>query len=92
MNNVASPTKFAEYMLAGLPTIISPGVGDYTEFVTEKKLGFVVDVKSLNRFKMEELLNATFDRNQMANDAISVFDKGSLLDDVCSLFEEFEER
>lgn len=92
MNNVASPTKFAEYMLAGLPTIISPGVGDYTEYVAEKKLGFVVDVKNLNHFKMEDLLNITFDRNQMAIDAISVFDKGSLLDDVCSLFEEFKER
>ncbi|MBN2460919.1 MAG: hypothetical protein JXB60_04875 [Candidatus Cloacimonetes bacterium] len=42
LNNVASPTKFAEYMLAGLPVIISPRIGDYSRFVQERNCGFVL--------------------------------------------------
>jgi hypothetical protein len=83
MNNVASPTKFAEYMLAGLPTIISPGVGDYSEYVAQNKLGFVIDIKNLNNFQMEDLLHIKFHREQIAMDAISIFDKRHLLNDIC---------
>ena len=32
-NKVASPTKFAEYLSAGLPVVISEGLGDYSRFV-----------------------------------------------------------
>ncbi len=38
-NRVSSPVKFAEYLLAGLPVIISDNVGDYSKFVTEKNCG-----------------------------------------------------
>lgn len=41
-NQVASPTKFAEYLSAGLPVIISENLGDYTEFVLAEKCGMVV--------------------------------------------------
>jgi glycosyltransferase involved in cell wall biosynthesis len=91
MNNVASPTKFAEYMLAGLPTLISPGVGDYSRFVEDKKVGIVVDIKNFNNVNFNDLLYFKFDRNQIAVDAISIFDKGFLLDDMCKLFKEFKE-
>lgn len=36
MNNVASPSKFAEYVLCGLPTIISKGVGDFQNYANKK--------------------------------------------------------
>ena len=39
-NFVAAPTKFAEYLSAGLQVIISKEIGDYTEFV--KKWGVVL--------------------------------------------------
>jgi glycosyltransferase involved in cell wall biosynthesis len=64
-NNVASPTKFPEYMLAGLPTIISKGVGDYSSFVGEHNAGLVIDnddkslvekIVSLKRYSIEERL------------------------------------
>ncbi|HPT70895.1 MAG TPA: glycosyltransferase family 4 protein [Candidatus Cloacimonadota bacterium] len=42
VNNVASPTKFAEYLMAGLPVIISPNVGDFSDFVVENDVGFVI--------------------------------------------------
>lgn len=41
-NRVASPTKFAEYLSAGLPVAISPHVGDLSAMVLEHALGEVV--------------------------------------------------
>ncbi|MBK8338996.1 MAG: hypothetical protein IPK99_02825 [Flavobacteriales bacterium] len=40
-NQVASPTKFAEYLRAGLPVIVSEGIGDLAELVTRDRLGQV---------------------------------------------------
>lgn len=42
MNNVASPTKFAEYLMTGLPTIISHGVYDFAKNIEETGFGVVV--------------------------------------------------
>ncbi|HRH36937.1 MAG TPA: glycosyltransferase [Flavobacteriales bacterium] len=41
-NEVASPTKFAEYLSAGLPVAISPQVGDFSAMVREESLGQVL--------------------------------------------------
>jgi hypothetical protein len=41
-NRVASPTKFAEYLGAGLPVIISEGIGDYAGFVRKNRCGVVL--------------------------------------------------
>lgn len=41
-NQVASPTKFAEYLGAGLPVIISENLGDYSDFVLTHQCGKVV--------------------------------------------------
>ena len=43
-NRVASPTKFAEYISAGLPVLISPYLGDLSDLVMEHHLGLVVAV------------------------------------------------
>jgi hypothetical protein len=51
-NFVSSPTKFAEYLNAGLNIIISPGIGDFSTFVRVNNCGMVVDnVKKLVNFK-----------------------------------------
>lgn len=42
-NKVAAPTKFAEYLACGLKILISPEVGDYTEFVETHDCGLVVN-------------------------------------------------
>ena len=39
-NRVASPTKFAEYLSAGLPVIISEKLGDYSDFAVEHQCGY----------------------------------------------------
>lgn len=43
-NRVAAPTKFAEYLAAGLKVLISPEVGDYSEMVANEDLGVVCDL------------------------------------------------
>ncbi|NQY08978.1 MAG: hypothetical protein HRT71_05605 [Flavobacteriales bacterium] len=57
-NKVASPTKFAEYLGAGLKVIISPNVGDFSKVVKENDLGIVIDsvhtIKALEQVKAEE--------------------------------------
>lgn len=42
-NRVASPTKFAEYLAAGLRIIISPRLGDFSAQVEADDLGLVFD-------------------------------------------------
>jgi len=42
MNNVASPTKFAEYLMTGLPVVISENVGDFSQFVKDHNCGYVL--------------------------------------------------
>ena len=41
-NKVASPTKFAEYLFAGLPVLISKDLGDFSEFVKLNNCGIVL--------------------------------------------------
>lgn len=41
-NRVAAPTKLAEYLAAGLGVIVSPGIGDYSDFVAREGCGVVV--------------------------------------------------
>jgi len=43
-NRVASPIKFGEYMAAGVPVVISPRLGDYSESVRREELGVEVDL------------------------------------------------
>lgn len=43
LNEVACPTKFAEYMLSGVPVLISAGIGDCSGFVSEHQAGVVLD-------------------------------------------------
>ena len=46
-NRVASPTKFAEYLISGLPVLISPNLGDYTQFVQDNSCGIILFPDSL---------------------------------------------
>jgi len=40
-NQVASPVKFAEYLVAGLPVIVSPVISDFAKFVQQYGVGQV---------------------------------------------------
>jgi hypothetical protein len=83
MNNVASPTKFAEYMLCGLPVIISEGVGDYADFAIQKKVGYLLKesaLKDLRDFDYDNFLKEKFDRDYIAEIGIREFSKQSVME------------
>lgn len=42
LNEVACPTKFAEYVMTGLPVLISAGIGDCSPFVEHEQAGAVL--------------------------------------------------
>lgn len=56
LNRVSSPTKFAEYLAAGVPVITTPYVGDVSGAVAREHIGCIVDLplsadlKGLMRF------------------------------------------
>ena len=58
INNVASPLKLAEYLAAGLPVLVSAGVGDTSEFIEKFKVGVVIRNKNYSTafIEMKELL------------------------------------
>lgn len=56
-NRVASPVKFAEYLAAGLHVLISPHLGDFSEFVLEHKCGEVIADKNIPPLKKVSLVD-----------------------------------
>jgi glycosyltransferase involved in cell wall biosynthesis len=44
LNRVSSPTKFAEYLAAGVPVITTPYVGDVSGAVVQQNIGTIVDL------------------------------------------------
>lgn len=80
-NQVASPTKFAEYLSAGLPVIITNNIGDYSEFVRLHHCGIVTNgepLPSINfvdyetRSKMVELVKLNFTKKAQLNNYIQL--------------------
>lgn len=89
MNNVASPTKFAEYMLCGLPVLISEGVGDYSDYAVKHNLGVLVNESELNnpeKFDFNNFLRMNFDRIRISDIGIKNFSKDSIIDNLISEF------
>lgn len=60
-NQVASPTKFAEYLSAGLKVLISENIGDYTAFTRENNCGEVLTDRA--NIKLEKI--SAVERNRM---------------------------
>jgi glycosyltransferase involved in cell wall biosynthesis len=82
LNEVASPTKAAEYVLCGLPLVISPGVGDYTSWVRKMRTGHVVeagrpvpwdDLMGLEATEIRKKAMVWLDRDTHARSMIEVY-------------------
>jgi hypothetical protein len=89
MNNVASPTKFAEYMLCGLPVIISEGVGDYADFAVREKVGYLLkesELRDLRNFDYENFLKEKFNRDYISTIGIREFSKQSVVKTINGQF------
>jgi glycosyltransferase involved in cell wall biosynthesis len=64
-NKVASPTKFAEYLYAGLPILISENLGDFSEFVLKNDCGIVICYKCQIKFPFIKINNE--EKNRLHN-------------------------
>ena len=87
-NKVSSPTKFAEYLSAGLPVLISPGVGDFSEMVREHSLGWVWEPGQSNlpefaRFVGSEVLQAFAGEHFMKNSEVVKDAYSQMLKSLC---------
>lgn len=75
-NQVASPVKFAEYLAAGLSVLISPKLGDFSEFVASKKCGLIVNgvlenlepVDSQTKLRNADLADEFFRKQKYVNE------------------------
>ncbi|MEW5821047.1 MAG: glycosyltransferase [Cyanobacteriota bacterium] len=57
VNEVAMPTKFAEYLLGGLPVLISRSIKGVAEIVEQNNLGIVLDEVRISQEELSMLLN-----------------------------------
>ena len=60
LNRVASPLKFAEYLAAGVPVLLTPGVGDTQDLVAAGQVGLIVGVFSEQELKETAVRVAQF--------------------------------
>jgi len=91
MNNVASPSKFSEYILCGLPVIISEGVGDFSKFTIDHKLGHIVtdsELKYPHRINFDYLLERRFDRQYISQIGLKYLSKNSIINELVKNFKE----
>ena len=48
VNLVSSPTKFGEYLAAGVPVILTEGIGDYSEMAETMHVGITLKIDGKN--------------------------------------------
>jgi glycosyltransferase involved in cell wall biosynthesis len=84
VNNVASPTKFAEYLLCGLPVIISEGIGDYSEFTINKNVGIVIRNNDINFERIVSIISkeSIFNRSEIYKTGIQNLSKQIFIDSL----------
>jgi len=85
-NRVSSPTKAAEYLLAGLPVMISENVGDYSDFIDSNYLGLVVNNnidEMLNQFDKRD---GIVPRDEISQISKFVYSKQANINNVIDIF------
>jgi glycosyltransferase involved in cell wall biosynthesis len=85
LNEVASPTKFAEYVMSGLPVLISEGIGDYSPFVAQHKLGIILnndetDEEITKMVAPYHTMNGSLDKEKIARLGAENFSKQKYID------------
>ena len=79
MNNVASPTKFSEYILSGIPCIMSNGVYDFADIITETGFGLVVsDYSTVDEKKYDQMMKLM----SLDREAISLWGMNNLSKEI----------
>lgn len=89
MNNVASPTKFSEYIMSGLPTIVSNGVYDYVDLVNETGFGIVLEnMYSLSKDELEKVNSLiNIDRMKISDWGVANLSKDKFVNQYINLLQ-----
>jgi len=74
VNNVASPIKIAEYLACGLPVILTRGIGDASDLISQNNLGLLL-LDSQNMSKQVIQYFEQLDVNTTRNNAIKFCDE-----------------
>jgi len=74
-NEVASPTKYAEYLSAGLKVIISKHIGDYAELNEKNGLGINLDESGFKGLMLNKL--TVEEKEKLAKYALTNYTKSS---------------
>lgn len=88
-NRVSSPTKLAEYLLAGLPVLVSRNIGDFSEFISDNGFGVVSDnaPDALLQFT-RSLFFRDVDRSKISQNAGKRFAKQSVVGEALRAYAE----
>lgn len=70
INNVSSPLKFGEYLAAGLPVMVSEGVGDTEEIINNFGVGVVI--KNKNYYNAIEQIEKIISHPNIYNKCLEV--------------------
>ena len=81
-NTNASPTKFSEYLLCGLPVIISSSVTDFAAFVRQQQVGYVLEsfdeLASKGSGRMKALVEFISSQGKLSSaDRTAIMQKGA---------------
>lgn len=77
INKVAAPIKFKDYLSAGVPVILTAGIGDYPKYTREHGLGFILEELTETEYKkvLETIAgSAAIDREKTEAAAAMLFD------------------
>ena len=86
-NRVSSPTKVPEYLMAGLPILISEFVGDYSAYISSNQLGQVVSNnvdEIVNELKINSLLK--LNKNLISEMASELYSKQNLSSKIIDIY------
>ena len=86
-NRVSSPTKVPEYLMAGLPILISEFVGDYPAYISSNQLGQVVSNnvdEIVNELKINSLLK--LNKNLISEMASELYSKQNLSSKIIDIY------
>ncbi|MCB0837630.1 MAG: hypothetical protein KDD99_13255 [Bacteroidetes bacterium] len=72
-NQVAAPTKFGEYLSAGLKILITPELGDYSDFAEKYECGWIIEPE--NRFDRKFTVVSMTEREKSRQLAMEHFTK-----------------
>jgi len=89
INNVASPTKFAEYLMSGLPVIISKGIGDFSDFVKRENIGIVIydPIDENSKLHDKKFIKIRYNRDEISKIGKYHFSKQRYLTKILSNYE-----